>query len=230
VASKRIPIIAGTGTNSTDASMALSLCAEKAGADGLLLVTPYYNKPTQKGLYTHFESIASLVHIPIILYNVPSRTGVNLQPETVASLSEVPNIEGVKEASGDISQVAKIIDLCPKDFAVYAGNDDQTIPVLSLGGIGVISVTANILPEEIHTMVMEYLFDRHEEALKSFLKLRSLDQALFVETNPAPIKKAMNLLGMSVGGCRLPLVEMEVRSVSLLKQAMTEYGLFDRDL
>ena len=225
VARKRIPIIAGTGSNSTEATISLSVYAEEVGVDGLLIVTPYYNKPTQKGLYAHFSAIAMSVGIPIIMYTVPSRTGVNLLPETVAALSKLPNIEAVKEASGDISQVAKIIDLCDKDFIVYSGNDDQLIPILALGGKGVISVTANILPKEIHQICEDYFANKQEIALASFLKMRALNQSLFVESNPGPVKKALNLMGINVGGCRLPLVELEESSVQFLTKTMREYGI-----
>ena len=209
MANGRIPVIAGTGCNDTADTIARSQFAEKAGADGLLIVTPYYNKCTQKGLIAHYTSIADAVNIPIILYNVPGRTGVNIAPETVAILAEHANIIGIKEASGDLSQVAKIASLCPKMFAIYSGNDDQIIPTLSLGGIGVISVLANIMPKETHDMVQHYLEGQHQLALELQLRLLSLINNLFIEVNPIPVKAAMQLMGMPVGSLRLPLTDME---------------------
>ena len=225
LANKRIPVFAGTGSNCTESTVELSKYAASVGVDGLLLVTPYYNKPTQRGLYAHFKKVHDEVNIPIILYNVPSRTGVNLLPETVFELSQLPNIKAIKEASGDISQIAKVIDLCDKKFIVYSGNDDQIIPILSLGGKGVISVTANILPREIHRITKEFILGNKNLALESFLKLRSLNQVLFIESNPVPVKTAMNLMGINVGTCRLPLVEMEEKNINILKGVMKDYGL-----
>ncbi len=224
VAQKRVLIIAGSGSNNTKDSIHLSQYAEKVGADGLLLVTPYYNKPTQRGLYAHYKAIAESVSIPIILYNVPSRTGVNLLPETVFELSQVKNIEAIKEASGDISQIAKVIELVPKDFITYSGNDDQTIPILALGGQGVISVTANIIPRRVHDVVMDYL-NGSDEAIQDAHYLRELHQSMFIESNPVPVKTAMNLMGLSVGSVRLPLVEMELKHVSQLKYVLEKYHL-----
>ncbi|MDR4968812.1 MAG: 4-hydroxy-tetrahydrodipicolinate synthase, partial [Acholeplasmataceae bacterium] len=186
VAQKRVQIIAGTGSNNTQASIELSQYAESVGADGLLLITPYYNKPTQKGLYAHFKAISDHVNIPIILYNVPSRTSINLLPETVLELSKIKQILAIKEASADISQIAKVIELCPKDFIVYSGNDDQTLPILSLGGKGVISVTANITPRLIHDQVIRYL-NGDQGVIESFLKTRELHQMMFIESNPVPV-------------------------------------------
>ena len=225
LANKRIPVFAGTGSNCTESTVELSKYAASVGVDGLLLVTPYYNKPTQRGLYAHFKKVHDEVNIPIILYNVPSRTGVNLLPETVFELSQLPNIKAIKEASGDISQIAKVIDLCDKKFIVYSGNDDQIIPILSLGGKGVISVTANILPREIHRITKEFILGNKNLALELFLKLRSLNQVLFIESNPVPVKTAMNLMGINVGTCRLPLVEMEEKNINILKGVMKDYGL-----
>lgn len=224
VSKKRIMIIAGTGTNNTKDSIELSLYAESVGADALLLITPYYNKPTQRGLYQHFKTIAESVHLPIILYNVPSRTGVNLLPETVSELAQVRNIEAIKEASGDISQIAKVIELCPKDFITYSGNDDQTLPILALGGLGVISVTANIIPRKIHDLVMHFL-SGNQDAVSMHHDLRELNQIMFIESNPVPVKTALNLMGRPVGSVRLPLVEMELKNLNLLKQVLVKYHL-----
>lgn len=222
VADHRIQIIVGSGSNHTRDSIVLSKYAESVGADGLLLVTPYYNKPTQRGLYAHFKAIAESVSIPIILYNVPSRTGINLLPETVAELAQINNIEAIKEASGDVSQIAKVIELCPKDFITYSGNDDQTIPVLALGGLGVISVTANIIPRRIHDLVMHYL-SGSQEAITDAHDLRALHQVMFIESNPVPVKAAMNLMGFNVGSVRLPLVELELKHFNELKTVLTKY-------
>jgi 4-hydroxy-tetrahydrodipicolinate synthase len=224
VAQKKVQIIAGSGSNNTKDSIHLSQYAESVGADGLLLVTPYYNKPTQRGLYAHFKAIAESVSIPIILYNVPSRTGINLLPETVFELSQVKNIEAIKEASGDISQIAKVIELVRNDFITYSGNDDQTIPVLALGGQGVISVTANIIPKRIHEVVMNYL-NGSKQAISDAHYLRELHQAMFIESNPVPVKTAMNLMGLSVGSVRLPLVEMELKNLNQLKLVLEKYHL-----
>jgi 4-hydroxy-tetrahydrodipicolinate synthase len=224
VAEHRTQIIAGSGNNNTKDSIVLSQYAESVGADGLLLVTPYYNKPTQRGLYAHFKAIAESVSIPIILYNVPSRTGINLLPETVAELAQIKHIEAIKEASGDISQIAKVIELCPKGFITYSGNDDQTIPVLALGGQGVISVTANIIPKKIHDVVMHYL-EGSKEAILDAHHLRELHQAMFIESNPVPVKTALNLMGKPVGSVRLPLVELELKSLIQLKTVLEKYHL-----
>lgn len=223
-AKKRVPIIAGTGTNSTSDTLELSVYAQNVGCDGVLIVTPYYNKPSQAGLIAHYETIAQAINIPIILYNVPSRTGVNLLPETICKLAKIPNIVAIKEASGDISQIAKISELC-KQLTIYAGNDDQLIPIMALGGKGIISVTANIIPNEIHDLVSEYLYGNHHIALLKFLRLRKLNQALFIETNPVPIKTALNLMGLEVGKCRLPLIDLEPENLAILKNTLTEYGL-----
>jgi 4-hydroxy-tetrahydrodipicolinate synthase len=224
VANQKVMIIAGSGTNDTKTSIELSLYSESVGADGLLLITPYYNKPTQKGLYEHFKAISELVSIPVILYNVPSRTGVNLLPETVAKLALIKNIEGIKEASGDISQIAKVIELCPADFITYSGNDDQTMAILGLGGQGVISVTANIIPRIIHDQVIDYLEHGNKNVL-SALKYRKLHQVMFIESNPVPAKTALNLMGIHVGGVRLPLVDLENDSLNVLKEVLMEYQL-----
>jgi 4-hydroxy-tetrahydrodipicolinate synthase len=223
-ANKKTQIITGTGTNDTKVSIELSIYAEKVGADGLLLITPYYNKPTQRGLYAHFKAISEHVNIPIILYNVPSRTGVNLLPETVFELSKISQIKAIKEASADISQIAKVIELVPKDFIVYSGNDDQTLPILAMGGKGVISVTANITPRLIHDQVIGYL-NGEENWIKSFLKTRELHQVMFIESNPVPAKAALNLMGFIEKDVRLPLVQLEDKNLEILKQVLTKYQL-----
>ncbi len=222
---KRIPVIAGTGSNDTAYCVDLSEKAEKMGADALLLVTPYYNKCTQKGLEIHYTEVAKKVDIPIILYSVKSRTGVNIEPKTLANLSKIENIVAVKEASGDISQVAKIKALCGDDLDIYSGNDDQIIPILSLGGIGVISVLSDIMPEYTHNIVMDYLNGDCEKALKSQLNVIDLIDALFCEVNPIPVKTAMNLMGFNAGPLRLPLSPMEECNLEKLKTALKKHNL-----
>ena len=223
---KRIPVIAGTGSNCTATAIKLSKEAEKDGADGLLLVTPYYNKATQNGLIAHYTAVANAVNIPIILYNVPSRTGCNLLPETIAKLvKNVKNIVGVKEASGNISQIAKVKLLCGDDVDLYSGNDDQVVPILSLGGIGVISVLSNVAPKETHDMVMDYLNGDLEKAREMQLKALPLIDALFSEVNPIPVKKAMSFMGWEAGPLRSPLSEMEDAHAEVLRQAMKDFGI-----
>ena len=223
---KRIPVIAGTGSNCTATAIKLSKEAEKDGADGLLLVTPYYNKATQNGLIAHYMAVANAVNIPIILYNVPSRTGCNLLPETIAKLvKNVKNIVGVKEASGNISQIAKVKLLCGDDVDLYSGNDDQVVPILSLGGIGVISVLSNVAPKETHDMVMDYLNGDLEKAREMQLKALPLINALFSEVNPIPVKKAMSFMGWEAGPLRAPLSEMEDAHAEVLRQAMKDFGI-----
>ena len=223
---KRIPVIAGTGSNCTATAIKLSKEAEKDGADGLLLVTPYYNKATQKGLIAHYTAIAKAVSLPIILYNVPSRTGCNLQPETIAALvKNVKNIVGVKEASGNISQIAKVKLLCGDDIDLYSGNDDQVVPILSLGGIGVISVLSNVAQKETHNMVMDYLNGDVDKARQMQLKAIPLIDALFSEVNPIPVKKALNLMGWEAGPLRAPLTEMEASHAEVLKKTMKDFGI-----
>ena len=224
---KRVPVIAGTGSNCTRTAVYLSQEAEKAGADALLMVTPYYNKTTQAGLIDHFTTVAQSVNLPIILYSVKSRTGVNIAPETVAKLVKgVPNIVGIKEASGDISQVAKIMHLCP-ECELYSGNDDQTIPMLALGGIGVISVVSNVAPRYVHDMVIKYLNGDTEGARKMQLDEIDLVDALFCETNPIPVKHAMNLMGLQVGPLRKPLVSMDSANLDKLRNSMKAFGLIN---
>lgn len=223
---KRIPVIAGTGSNSTDTAVYLSVEAEKFGADGLLLVSPYYNKATQKGLIKHYTTIANAVKIPIILYNVPSRTGCNILPETVAELvSNVENIVGIKEATGNISQIAKLMQLTDGKIDLYSGNDDQVVPLLSLGGKGVISVLSNIAPQQTHDMVEKFLQGDIEGSRKIQLDALPLINALFSEVNPIPVKKAMNLMGMEVGPLRGPLTEMEDANAEKLAKEMVDFGL-----
>jgi len=225
VVNKRIPVIAGTGSNNTAASVSMSKWAENIGVDGLLVITPYYNKTTQKGLVEHFKAIASSVTSPLIIYNVPSRTGLNITPLTLQKLCQIQNIVAVKEASGDISQIAQIKALCGDKLDVYSGNDDQVIPILSLGAIGVISVLANIIPTEIHNMCELYAKGEHAEALKIQLGFLSLNSAIFIETNPIPVKTAMNLMGMKVGPLRLPLCEMEENTLKILKTELKAYNI-----
>ncbi len=222
---KRIPVIAGTGSNNTKHSIELSQYAEKVGADGLLIVTPYYNKTTQKGLIDHYTAIADKVNIPIIVYNVPGRTGLNVLPETLFELAKHPNIKGVKEASGNIAQVAEIARLVGDDFYIYSGNDDMIVPLLSLGGHGVISVVANILPKDTHNMVKFFLGGDMEASRKLQLNMKPLIDALFIEVNPIPIKEAMNVLGMEVGPCRLPLTNMSDVNRQKLIDELKSYGM-----
>lgn len=225
VVNKRIPVIAGTGSNNTSESIKMSKWAESIGVDGLLIITPYYNKTTQKGLIEHFKAINDSVNIPIVLYNVPGRTGMNLNPETLLALSDLKNIRAIKEASGNISQIARMKALCKDRFDIYSGNDDQIVPILSLGGKGVISVIANILPTEIHEMVIAYINGDHSKALELQLNTLALCNALFIETNPIPIKTALNLLGYKVGSLRLPLCSMNEKNLQILKDEIKAYGL-----
>ena len=224
-AAKRVPIIAGTGSNDTVYSVELCDDAEKMGADAFLMVTPYYNKTSQEGLVAHYNYIADRVNKPIILYNVPSRTGVAIKPETYQKLSKHPNIVATKEANGDIASVAKTRYLCGDDLAIYSGNDDQIVPMMSLGAQGVISVLSNILPTETHQMCAEYLNGNCNEASAMQIKYSGLIEALFCDVNPIPVKQAMNLLGMNVGPCRLPLYPMNDSNLNFLKEKLTECGL-----
>lgn len=223
---KRIPVIAGTGSNCTETAIYLSTEAEKYGADGVLLVTPYYNKATQKGLIEHYAKIANSIKIPVILYNVPSRTGINIQPKTVAYLVEhVDNIVGIKEASGDIAQVAEMAALTKGKLDIYSGNDNQIVPLLSLGGKGVISVLSNVAPRFTHDMVEKYLNGDVKGSCDMQLDAMPLINALFSEVNPIPVKAAMNLMGMEVGPLRSPLTEMEEANKEKLKEEMVKFGL-----
>lgn len=222
----RIPVIAGTGSNNTKTAIYLSVEAQKRGVDGLLVVSPYYNKATQRGLYEHFKAIADSVTIPVLLYNIQGRTGVNIAPETIVKLwKDVENIVGVKEASGNISQVAKILQLSDGKMDVYSGNDDQIVPILSLGGKGVISVLSNVAPAQTHRMCQLYFDGNVQESAKEQLRAIPLCDALFCEVNPIPVKAALNMMGMEAGPLHLPLTEMEDAHKEVLRQAMTEYGI-----
>lgn len=221
----RTKVIAGTGGNNTIEAIEMSKYANKLGVDGLLVVTPYYNKTSQEGLIAHYKAIASEVDVPIILYNVPSRTGLNIKPETCLELSKIDNIVAIKEASGNISQVAKIASLCKDNLTIYSGNDDQIIPVLSLGGKGVISVLSNIMPNYTHEMVKKYLEGNVLEATKMQLEALDLIESLFVEVNPTPVKYALNELGYDYGKPRLPLVEPTEASKQKIKTCMKKHGL-----
>lgn len=228
-ANGRIPVVAGTGSNDTRTAIYLSQEAEKCGVDGLLIVTPYYNKATQAGLKAHYTAIAEAVNIPIIMYNVQSRTGCNILPETAIDLAKnVKNIVAIKEASGNISQVATLSALNEEAghvLDIYSGNDDQILPILSLGGIGVISVTANIIPEDTHDLVAKYLEGDTAKSKRLQLKAINLCHALFSEVNPIPVKKATQLMGMTNGKVRMPLTEMEEKNAEKLEKAMRDYGI-----
>ena len=222
----RIPVVAGTGSNCTETAVYLSTEAEKAGVDGLLLVTPYYNKATQKGLYQHFKTIADSVKVPCILYNVPSRTGCNIAPATIVSLcTELSNIVGVKEASGNIGQVVKLMSLAQGKVDLYSGNDDQIVPLLSLGGKGVISVLSNVAPRQTHDICAKFFAGDVAGSAAQQLRAIPLVDALFCEVNPIPVKKALNLMGKEVGILRAPLTEMEDENAVKLEKAMKEYGI-----
>ena len=225
VVNKRIPVIAGTGSNNTLSSIEMSKYAESVGVDGLLVITPYYNKTNSRGLIKHFEAINNSVNTPIILYNVPSRTGVNITPENLKELSTLSNVVAIKEASGNISQVVQMKALCGDKIDIYSGNDDQAIPILSLGGKGVISVLANIIPNAVHTMIKSYLNGDVKKALDLQLENLKLSNTLFIETNPIPIKTALNLIGKEVGPLRLPLYEMSDSNLMKLKDTLKEYNL-----
>ena len=226
---KRIPVVAGTGSNCTETAIYLSKEAEKYGVDGLLVVTPYYNKATQKGLIAHYKAINDAVNVPIILYNVPSRTGgCNILPETVMAICDVcPNVVAIKEASGNISQVAKLASLAKGRIDIYSGNDDQIVPLLSLGGKGVISVLSNVAPRQTHDIVAEYLAGNVEKSCQLQLDAIEVVEALFCEVNPIPVKAAMNLQGKNVGTLRMPLTDMEEKNVARLATAMRKYGILD---
>lgn len=222
----RIPVVAGTGSNCTDTAIFLSKEAEKVGVDGLLLVSPYYNKATQNGLYAHFKAIADAVKVPIILYNIPGRTGCNIQPETIVRLcKEVENIVGVKEASGDIVQIARLAALSQGAVDIYSGDDNQIVPIMALGGLGVISVLSNVAPRQTHEICGKFLEGDLQGSLKEQLRAMEMCGALFCEVNPIPVKKALELMGMINGTLRSPLTEMESAHVSRLEKAMKEYGI-----
>lgn len=220
---RRTKVIAGTGSNNTKEAVEMSKYAESVGVDGVLVVTPYYNKTTQKGLIAHYTEIAKSISIPIILYNVPSRTGVNILPETCLELSKIENIVAIKEASGNISQVAKIAKLCGEDLIIYSGNDDQIIPILSLGGKGVISVLSNVMPKYTHDMVKKYLNGQVKEACRMQLDVLDLINSLFSEVNPIPVKYALNLIGYDYGVPRLPLIELSDENKDIIRNTIERH-------
>lgn len=222
---KRVPVIAGTGSNDTAFAIEISKEAEEAGADALLLVTPYYNKTSQAGLIAHYTAIANAVTLPCIIYNVPSRTGVNLQPATLAELAKLPNVNAVKEASGNISQVADVAALCGEELNIYSGNDDQIVPILSLGGKGVISVLSNVAPQQAHDICAAWFSGDTAKSLELQLKALPLCHALFADVNPIPVKWAMNRLGWNAGPLRLPLVEPSAAVQQSLENEMKAYGV-----
>ena len=221
----RVPIIAGTGSNDTAYGVELSKEAISLGADALLMVTPYYNKTSQAGLVAHYNYIADRVDAPIIVYNVPSRTGVNIKPETYLELAKHPNIVAAKEANGDISSVLKTISLCGDNLTIYSGNDDQTVPMMSLGAKGVISVISNILPTEFHNLTAACLAGDFKKATEMSVKYSDLMDYMFIDVNPIPVKEAMNLMGMNMGECRLPLVPMSDKNREILKNELVKHGL-----
>ena len=224
VANEKIPVIVGTGSNNTREAIEMSKIAERLGANGILVVTPYYNKTTQRGLIAHYKAIAESVSLPIILYNVPSRTGVNIEPQTCLELSKIDNIVAIKEASGNISQVAQISNLCGDNLYIYSGNDDQIVPICSLGGIGVISVLSNIKPKFVHDMVYDFLDGNIDKARKMQLNILPLINSLFSEVNPIPVKYALNELGFNFSVPRLPLVEFSDTNKKVLRQYLkTDY-------
>lgn len=224
----RVPIIAGTGSNSTEHALKMSKKAQELGADAILVVTPYYNKTSQRGLIRHYSYIADNVDLPMILYNVPSRTGISIRPETYAELAKHPNIVATKEANGDLSAIAKTIALCGDDLGVYSGNDDQTIPILSVGGLGVISVFANVCPYESYEISEKFFAGNINAARELFLRSNELMKALFCDVNPIPVKEAMNQLGFSCGSCRLPLVPLSAENKDKLVTAMRKFGVVTR--
>lgn len=221
----RVPVIAGSGSNSTEVALSLSREAEEAGANGLLLVTPYYNKASQAGLIQHYRTIADGVSLPCILYNVPSRTGVSIAPETYAELAKHPNIVGVKEASGNLGNIQRTRNLCPEDFCIWSGNDDETVPICALGGVGVISVAANVLPAEMHTLARLCLENDFSEAGKLQLYLKDFCDAMFCEVNPIPVKTALNLLGWEMGPLRLPLCPPGEGNLERIRETLVKYAL-----
>ncbi len=221
----RVPVIAGSGSNSTENAVTLSREAERQGADGLLVVTPYYNKASQAGLIRHYQTVAAAVSLPVILYSVPSRTGVSIAPETYATLAEVPNIVGVKEASGNLGNLQRTRNLCPDDFFIWSGNDGETVPICALGGVGVISVAANLIPAEMHTLVRLCLDNDFAAAGKLQLRLKDLCDALFCDVNPIPVKTALNLMGWQTGELRLPLCPPGEAALERIKTVLHQYTL-----
>lgn len=222
---KRIPVIAGTGSNNTAASIEMSKYAESVGADGLLVINPYYNKTSAKGLIEHFKAIAGSVNTPIVVYNVPSRTGMNITPKALYELCKIPNITAVKEASGNISQVAEIKALCGDKLDIYSGNDNEILPTLAIGGIGIISVLANIIPKDVHDICELFMNGEVKKSQELFLKTIPLTNALFIETNPIPVKTALNLMGKNPGKLRLPLVDMAEDTLKVLKAELKNYNI-----
>ncbi|MCK9604043.1 MAG: 4-hydroxy-tetrahydrodipicolinate synthase [Candidatus Omnitrophica bacterium] len=225
-AKKRVPVIAGTGSNSTEEAVMLTKHAAESGADASLQVSPYYNRPTQRGLYEHFKAIAEAVDIPIILYNIASRTGVNIEPETIARLArDCKNIVGVKEASGSLDQMSRIKQLCPQNFDLISGDDSLTLPILGIGGTGIISVVANIVPQDVADLVSEFEKGNIEKSRRIHYKLLPLIKAVFIETNPIPVKTAMGLMGLCEPDLRLPMCAMSPENLEKLKKALEDYGL-----
>lgn len=222
---KRVPVIAGTGANSTDETIMMTKKAKQLRADGVLLVTPYYNKPTQEGLYQHYKKVAEEVDIPIVLYNVPGRTGVNMLPSTVARLAEIKNIVAIKEATGDMKQVSEVIRLCGDRITVLSGDDFTTFPLLCLGGKGVISVSANVAPSDVAGMIDSFMDGKIDEARRLHYKLEPLNQAMFIETNPIPVKTALGMMGKCTDELRLPLCSMSDANKEKLKKVLNDYGL-----
>ena len=223
IVSKRVPVVVGAGSNATEEAIALTRYAKKAGCDGVLSITPYYNKPTPEGQYRHYEAIAKAVDIPIMIYNVPSRTGISVKPETVARLSKIDNIVAIKEASGSLDQVSQILAL--SDITVLSGDDSLTLPMMAIGAKGVVSVVANIIPAEVHDMTAAFLEGNTEKAKELHYKMLPLCKAMFIETNPIPVKTSMKMLGRVNGEMRLPLCEMEKENEEKLRKALKEYGL-----
>lgn len=224
-AAGRIPVIAGTGNNNTEATIKMSQYAESVGVDGVLVINPYYNKTSYKGLIAHFKAVASSIKTPIVIYNVPSRTGMNIPPKALVELCEIDNIVAVKEASGNISQIAEIKALCGDKLDIYSGNDNEILPTLSVGGIGVISVIANLIPGDVHNICEMFFNGDIKGSQELFLKTINLTKACFCETNPIPVKTALNLLGKNVGELRLPLVDMEESNLNYLKAELKNYNL-----
>ncbi|OIO79593.1 MAG: 4-hydroxy-tetrahydrodipicolinate synthase [Candidatus Omnitrophica bacterium CG12_big_fil_rev_8_21_14_0_65_43_15] len=225
IAKKRITVIAGSGSNNTKEAIRLTRHAKDVGADAALLISPYYNRPTQQGLYLHFKAVADAVDIPIVLYNIASRTGVNIEPETIAELAKIKNIVGVKEASGNLDQMSRIAQLCGDEFALISGDDSLTLPLMAIGGTGVISVVANIAPKDVADLVDSFLKGDLRHAKKMHYKLLPLIKAMFIETNPIPVKTAMGLMGMIEPGLRLPMCDMKPENLAKLRKALKDYGL-----
>jgi len=225
IAKKRITVIAGSGSNNTKEAIRLTRHAKDVGADAALLISPYYNRPTQQGLYLHFKAVADAVDIPIVLYNIASRTGVNIEPETIAELAKIKNIVGVKEASGNLDQMSRIAQLCGDEFALISGDDSLTLPLMAIGGTGVISVVANIAPKDVADLVDSFLKGDLRHAKKMHYKLLPLIKAMFIETNPIPVKTAIGLMGMIEPGLRLPMCDMKPENLAKLRKALKDYGL-----